>query len=46
MFAKVTSCAIVGLEAAVVAVEVDVSSGLPSATGLQARETRLAVRDK
>jgi len=32
MLAKVTSCAVVGLEGAIVEVEVDISSGLPSFT--------------
>jgi len=32
MLAKVTSCAVVGLEGALVEVEVDISAGLPSFT--------------
>ena len=32
MLAKVTSCAVVGLEGALVEVEADISSGLPSFT--------------
>ncbi len=32
MLAKVITCAIVGLEGAIVEVEVDISSGLPSFT--------------
>ncbi|GAG18381.1 unnamed protein product [marine sediment metagenome] len=32
MLAKVTSCAVVGLEGAIVEVEVDISPGLPSFT--------------
>jgi len=34
MLAKVISCAIVGLEGAVVEVEVDISPGLPSFTNV------------
>jgi magnesium chelatase family protein len=32
MLAKVTTCAVVGLEGAIVEVEVDISPGLPSFT--------------
>jgi hypothetical protein len=32
MLAKVTSCALIGLEGAIVEVEVDISPGLPSLT--------------
>ncbi len=34
MLAKVTSCALVGLEGAIVEVEVDISSGLPAFTNV------------
>ena len=55
MLAKVTSCALVGLEGAIVEVEVDISPGLPSLTivGLpdaavqEARErVRAAIRNR
>ena len=34
MLAKVTTCAVVGLEGAIVEVEVDISPGLPSFTNV------------
>ena len=43
MLAKVISCAVVGLEGAIVEVEVDISPGLPSMTRVVSTETGLPV---